>query len=227
MSPAAVHPSAAGLTCLHEEVSCQPELLELTVKLTAPPRKQEASQPASTVLQHPVDGSSSLTLDGACRAHTAVSAGGTWHAWQLLAWLQRRLAEPAASCRHAANLANLGNKQLQRKHNCKLGFAGDVKTAASWCMRAQQCNPVETHRVPPSYTQAGQQALGREHAHGATKEVLHAPPAHVCGVLWCHAVREALWQQVAADQTQQAALMGLGVIHLRSCGRICMSWMDC
>lgn len=65
--PSTQHPvksprTAARLTCFHQQVSSQPELLELTVQLTAPARKQEAAQPPSTVLEHPVDRSSSLTL---------------------------------------------------------------------------------------------------------------------------------------------------------------------
>jgi hypothetical protein len=70
---------ACSLTCLHEQVSCKPELLQLTVQLTAPARKQETAQPPCTVLQHPVDGSSSLALQAgnrqqACRCSTSSAA---------------------------------------------------------------------------------------------------------------------------------------------------------
>jgi hypothetical protein len=71
------------------------------------------------------------------------------------------------------------------------------------------------HRVPTSHSQTREQALCGEHTHGTPKEVLHTPPAHVCGILGGHAVRKALGQQVAAHQTQQAALVSLRVINLQ------------
>lgn len=82
-SLASLHPpSVLLLTCFHEQVSCQPELLELAVQLTAPASKQEAPQTASTILEHPVDGSCSFTLHAdrsrSTNAQSQLPGAGCW-----------------------------------------------------------------------------------------------------------------------------------------------------